>query len=149
VGRTFKKSLRLELNVPLYTGGGIKAEVAQAKAEAAAAEAELRSEELAAVQSARDSYRGVLTSISQVQALRQALDSTQKNVEAADAGFRAGTQDSLEVLRALRDTFQARTDYVNARYDYVLNTLNLKAASGTLTERDLSEVNTLLQRATE
>jgi len=141
--------LRLELNVPLYTGGGIKAEVAQAKAEAAAAEAELRSEELAAVQSARDSYRGVLTSISQVQALRQALDSTQKNVEAADAGFRAGTQDSLEVLRALRDTFQARTDYVNARYDYVLNTLNLKAASGTLSERDLAEVNTLLQRAAE
>lgn len=141
--------LRLELNLPLYTGGGIKAEVAQAKAEAVAAEARLRSEELAAVQSARDSYRGVLTSISQVLALRQALDSTQKNVEAADAGFRAGTQDSLEVLRALRDTFQARTDYVNARYDYVLNTLNLKAASGTLTERDLLEVNALLKRASE
>ena len=141
--------LRLELNLPIYTGGGIKSEVARAKAQATAAEAQLRSEELAAVQNARDSYRGVLTSISQVLALRQALDSTQKSVEAADAGFRAGTQDSLEVLRALRDTFQARSDYVNARYDYVLNTLNLKAASGTLSERDLLEVNDLLQKASE
>jgi len=141
--------LRLELNVPLYTGGGIKSEVARAKAERVAADERLREQELVAVQTTRDSYRGVLTSISQVLALRQALDSTQKSVEAADAGFRAGTQDSLEVLRALRDTFQARTDYINARYDYVLNTLNLKAASGTLTERDLLEVNALLKRATE
>ena len=141
--------LRLELNLPLYTGGGIKSEVARAKAEARAAEARLRAAELSAIQNARDSYRGVVTSISQVLALRQALDSTQKSVEAADAGFRAGTQDSLEVLRALRDTFQARTDYVNARYDYVLNTLNLKAASGTLNERDLLEVNALLKKASE
>lgn len=141
--------LRLELSVPLYTGGGIKSEVARAKAEKRAAEARLREQELAAIQSTRDSYRGVLTSISQVLALRQALDSTQKSVEAADAGFRAGTQDSLEVLRALRDTFQARSDFVNARYDYVLNTLNLKAASGTLSERDLLEVNALLQPAAE
>ena len=141
--------LRLELNLPLYTGGGIKSEVARAKAEARAAEARLRAAELSAIQNARDSYRGVVTSISQVLALRQALDSTQKSVEAADAGFRAGTQDSLEVLRALRDTFQARTDYVNARYDYVLNTLNLKAASGTLNERDLLEVNALLKKGSE
>ncbi len=138
--------LRLEVRMPLYTGGRIKAQVARAKAEVTAAESQLRVQELAVVQRTSDAYRGVLTNISRVRALRQALDSTQKSAEATDAGFRAGTRTSVDVLRALRDTFSARSDYVNARYDYVLNTLSLKSAAGTLGEQDLMAVNALLEK---
>jgi len=139
--------LRLEVRMPLYTGGRINSQVARAKSEVTAAESQLRVQELATVQAARDSYRGVLTNISRVRALRQALDSTQKSAEATDAGFRAGTRTSVDVLRALRDTFRARSDYVNARYDYVLNTLSLKLAAGTLGEQDLMAVNALLEKS--
>lgn len=141
--------LRLEVRMPLYTGGRIKSQVAKAKADVSAAEAQLKQQELTTVKQARDAYRGVLTNISRVRALRQALDSTQKSAEATDAGFRAGTRTSVDVLRALRDTFGARTDYVNARYDYVLNTLSLKSAAGTLGEQDLMAINALLEKPTE
>ncbi len=141
--------IRLEVSVPLYTGGRINSEVARAKAEVASATANLRAQELTVVQQTRDSYRGVETNISRVKALRQALDSTQKSAEAADAGFRAGTRTSVDVLQALRDTFSARSAFVSARYDYVFNTLTLKEAAGTLNEVDLRAVNALLEPTPE
>ena len=122
----------------------MNAQVAQAQAESRAAEQNLLAQERTTTQQTRDAYRGVQASISQVKALRQALVSTQKSAEATEAGFRAGTRTSVEVLQALRDTFRAQSDYSSARYDYIINTLNLKAASGILNERDLASINRFL-----
>ncbi|MGQ7845956.1 TolC family outer membrane protein [Granulosicoccus sp. 3-233] len=136
--------IKLQLSVPILTGGRINAQVAQARAEALSAGEQLLAQERATTQQTRDGYRGVQASISRVKALRQALESTRKSAEATEAGFRAGTRTSVEVLQALRDTFSARSDYAGARYDYIINTLNLKAASGTLSESDLLSVNRFL-----
>ena len=136
--------LALQLRIPILTGGRVNAQVAQARARAESSAEQLVAQERAAAQQARDGYRGVLTSISRVQALRQALVSTQKSAEATEAGFRAGTRTSIDVLQALRDVYRARSDYAGARYDYLINTLNLKAAAGTLSENDLEAVNRFL-----
>jgi len=141
---TIFAEIRLQLNLPIYTGGRIGALASQARARASAAEQQLVAQERAATQLARDGYRGVQASISRVRALRQALDSTQKSAEATEAGFRAGTRTSIEVLQALRDVFRARSDYTGARYDYLINTLNLKAAAGTLDVSDVDAVNRFL-----
>ena len=137
-------NVELQLRLPLYTGGRIGAQTAQARAQAQSAEQQLLARERSATQQARDGYRGVEASISRVQALRQALVSTRQSSEATEAGFRAGTRTSIEVLQALRDVFRARSDYAGARYDYLINTLNLKAAAGTLEESDLERVNRFL-----
>lgn len=136
--------IKLQLNVPILTGGSINAQVAQARAQALSSGEQLLAQERATTQQARDGYRGVQASISLVKALRQALESTRKSAEATEAGFRAGTRTSVEVLQALRDTYSAQSDYAGARYDYIINSLNLKAASGTLSENDLYAVNRFL-----
>lgn len=136
--------LRLQLSVPILTGGSTNALVAQAKAQALASQQQLLAQERTTTQQTRDAYRGVQASISRVRALRQALVSTQQSAEATDAGFRAGTRTSVDVLQALRDTFRAQSDYAGARYDYIINTLNLKAASGILAEDDLFAINRFL-----
>lgn len=136
--------LKLQLRMPLSTGGRIKSQVAEARANAQSAAQKLVTQERSTVQQTRDGYRGVQASISRVRALRQALVSTQKSAEATEAGFRAGTRTSVEVLQALRDTFGARSEYAGARYDYIINTLNLKAASGTLNEDDIIQINRFL-----
>ena len=141
---TESAELALQLALPIYTGGAIKASVAQAKATARATEQQLLSQKLTTTQQTRDAYRGVLASISSVRALRQALVSTQQSAEATEAGFRAGTRTSVEVLQALRDTFGARSEFASARYDFVINTLSLKAASGILSEDDLAALNRFL-----
>lgn len=136
--------LALQLRLPIYTGGRIDAQVAQARAQALASAETLIDEERATIQQTRDAYRGVLASISQVQALRQALTSTQQSSDATEAGFRAGTRTSVDVLRALRDVFRARSDYAAARYDYIINSLQLESAVGSLGEADLVEINRFL-----
>lgn len=137
-------AISLQLNVPILTGGRINAQVAQAKAQALSSGEQLLAQERATTQQTRDGFRGVQASISLVKALRQALESTRKSAEATEAGFRAGTRTSVEVLQALRDTYSARSDYAGARYDYIINSLNLKAAAGTLSENDLVAVNRFL-----
>jgi outer membrane protein len=136
--------IQLQLNLPILTGGLVNAQVAQARAQALSSSEQLLARERATVQQTRDSYRGVQASISRVRALNQALVSTQKSAEATEAGFRAGTRTSVEVLQALRDTFSARSDYAGARYDYIINTLNLKAAAGTLSDNDIYAINRFL-----
>lgn len=136
--------IKLQLSLPILTGGLVNAQIAQARALALSSDEQLLAQERATIQQTRDGYRGVQASISRVKALRQALDSTQKSAEATQAGFRAGTRTSVEVLQALRDTFSARSDYAGARYDYIINSLNLKAAAGTLSEDDIYSINRFL-----
>lgn len=136
--------IMLQINVPILTGGRINAQVAQAKAESLSSGEGLMAQERATTQQTRDGFRGVQASISRVRALRQALVSTQQSAEATEAGFRAGTRTSVEVLQALRDTFSARSDYAGARYDYILNRLSLQAAAGTLSESDVTAIDQYL-----
>lgn len=141
--------ISLDLSIPLLTGGSVSAKVAQARAEDLAANQQLTLQERSTTQQTRDAYRGVQASISSVRALRQALVSTQQSAEAIEAGFRAGTRTSVDVLEALRDTFQAQSDFAGARYDYIINTLSLKAFAGTLNENDLFAINRFLETEDE
>jgi outer membrane protein len=94
---------------------------------------------------ARDAYLGVLSEISRVQALRQALESSRTALQATEAGFEVGTRTTVDVLDARRRLFEAQTNYSRSRYDYILNVLQLQFATGTLDRADLDEINALLR----
>lgn len=136
--------IKLEVRMPIYTGGRISAQVRQAKADSDSAQQAMLSRERTTAQQTRNAFRGVTGSIARANALRQALVSTRKSSEATEAGFRAGTRTSVEVLRALRDVFRAESDYAGARYDYIINYLSLKASAGTLSQDDLTPINNFL-----
>ena len=52
----------------------------------------------------------------------------------------------MDVLDAQSDLFAAELNYASARYDYILDTLNLKQAAGTLTVEDLAAINNWLKK---
>ena len=95
---------------------------------------------------ARDAFRGVLSGISRVNALQQAVRSAESALEAIEAGFQVGTRTSVDVLNAQRELFSARRDFSSARYAYILNVLQLKQAAGTLAPEDLAEIDAWLRR---
>ena len=82
--------------------------------------------------------------ISRVQALRQALESSQTALKATEAGYEVGTRTAVDVLDARRTLVQAQTNYSRSRYDYILNVLRLKQAAGNLDRKALEEVNAWL-----
>ena len=52
-------------------------------------------------------------------------------------GFQVGTRNIVDVLEAQRQLYNAVRQYNNSRYDYILDTLRLKQAVGTLSPQDL------------
>jgi outer membrane protein len=52
----------------------------------------------------------------------------------------------VDVLNAQQQVFQTRRDLQQARYNYLLYGLRLKAAAGLLQEADVEEVNRALGR---
>ena len=138
-------SLVILLNVPLYTGGRISAERAQAEAAYQSARSVALLQKRLTSQNTRIAYLGVISGISQVKALKQALNSSNTALEATEAGFDVGTRTSVDVLISLRATYAAQRDYAGARYQYLIDTLRLKQASGLLSTDDLDQINRWLE----
>ena len=134
-------TLGIELQVPLYTGGRISAEQAEAESNFVSAKNTLLLQTRLARQQSRTAYLDVLSGISQVKALKQANESSKIALEATQAGFEVGTRTSVDVLISLRETYRTKRDYAGSRYEYLLNNLRLKQAAGLLKEDDLFEIN--------
>lgn len=83
----------------------------------------------------------MVAGIGQVQALRQTVRSSETALQATQAGFQAGRRTTLDILVAERELLRAQRDYARARYDYLLDTLRLEQAVGTLAPGDLERVN--------
>ena len=134
----------IEMEIPLYTGGRISAEQAESEAQLVAAQNNTLLQSRLASQRSRIAYLDVVSGISQVNALKQTLESSNVALEATQAGFEVGTRTSIDVLVSLRETYRAERDYASSRYEYLLNKLRLKQAAGTLSLDDLTEINRLL-----
>ena len=65
--------------------------------------------------------------------------------EGKEVAVQRGLLTLLAVLDAERDLYTARRDYEQARYDYLLNSLRLRQAAGTLSEEDLLNIDAALQ----
>ncbi len=138
-------TLTVQLTVPIYSGGGTNAKYKQSVALKEQARSQKEKAHRQAMQQTRDAYLGVTSTIAQVQALKQALISTQAAHEATQAGFEVGTRTAIDVLTTLRDVFRAERDYARARYNYVINTLRLKQAAGTLSIEEGKAINSFIE----
>src|SRR5690606_12164540 len=59
-------------------------------------------------------------------------------------GYQVGVRINIDVLNAQQQLFSTRRDLARARYDVLVNGLQLKATAGTLDEEDLRKVDALL-----
>jgi len=137
-------SIGVEVSIPIFSGGAVSSRGREARSNFEASQSRVVEARRAVEQRTRDAFRGLRARISQVRALRQAVESNEAAVEATEAGFRVGTRTGVDVLDALRDLFEAERDFATARFEYILNRLRLQEAAGTLTVDQLRAVNTWL-----
>ena len=131
----------LRLNIPLYTGGRVTHSTRQARARLRAARSGLEAAKRRIIRNAHDSYRGINSNISQVNALQATTVSTKSALAATQAGYEVGNRTLVDVLNSQRDVFRADSALAVSRYEYVLDHLRLRDAAGTITEADLKKVN--------
>jgi len=142
--KIFGGSVGLQVNVPLYTGGDVTSRTREAGYRHEAAMQALEQAPWQAQRGARDAYNAVVNGVSRIQALRQAVVSTQTALEATQAGFEVGTRTTVDVVAAERDLSRARRDYARARYDYIVASVQLREAAGTLDPLILKEIDAFL-----
>lgn len=133
------------VSVPLYSGGATSSRVREAGSLLRRAEQDLKLERLVVARETKAAFLGVMSAIRRVEALAQSAKAQSEALSAKRKGFRSGLHTSLEVLDAERDFYLTQRDYARARYDYLLNTLRLKQAVGTLTPSDLEAVDAMLR----
>lgn len=131
----------LQVTVPLFSGGLTQSRVRQAQYQWIAAKEGVVQTSRATERQARDAYLGVISGIARVQALRQALESSQTALKATEAGYEVGTRTAVDVLNSRRTLVQAQTDYAVSRYDYIVSVIQLRLASGNLSRGDVTEIN--------
>ncbi len=131
----------VQLNMPLFQGGAIQSKWREAEANSEKAKQDLENARRNVELQTRQAYLGVVSGISQVQALQQALKSSESLLDASKLGQQVGVRTNLDVLNAQQQLFSTRRDLYQAQYNYLVSQLSLKAAVGALSEDDIGKVN--------
>lgn len=142
--KTHTEAIGLQFNLPIYAGGAVVSRTREAGYRLDQAMQNEEQQRRSVTRQTRESFNGVMSGISRVQALKQAVVSNEKALESTQAGYEVGTRTTVDVLDARRNLFSARRDYARSRYDYILNTLRLKQAAGIVTVEDLVQINSWL-----
>jgi outer membrane protein len=138
------KSIGVQLNMPLFEGGATQSRWREAAANRERARQELENARRNVELQTRQAYLGVVSGIAQVQALQQALKSSESLLEASKLGHEVGVRTNLDVLNAQQQAYSTRRDLYQAEYNFLISQLRLKAAVGGLAEADLGKVNQAL-----
>ena len=139
-----QNDIGIQLTVPIYEGGQVASRTRAAEREDEATLERLEQTRRAVHRETREAYLGVVTRISSVKALAQAVVSSQTALDSTRAGFEVGTRTAVDVVAAERLLYQAKRDFARARYDYIVQTLRLKKAAGSLQPEDLAAANSWL-----
>lgn len=131
----------LQLDIPLYQGGAISSRARQAVHNKQKAQDDLEIARRQTDLEAQRSYLNLNTSIAQVKAFEQALISSQSQLDSTNLGYEVGVRTSVDVLNAQQQLYSAKRDLLQARYNYLVNIIRLKSATGLVAEADLVEVN--------
>jgi len=142
---TTSKSVGVQFNMPLFQGGATQSKWREAEANRDKAKQDLENAKRTVDVLVRQSYLGVVNGIAQVQALRQALKSSESLLRASETGQKVGVRTSLDVLNAQQQLFSTRRDLYQAQYNYLMSHLRLKAAAGSLEDADMERINQTLR----
>jgi len=134
-------SVYLRLDVPIYSGGAVSGRSRQAYAQYTQSQEIYNSTQRSVIQSARSLHLSVETDVASVQARKQAIVSGQSALEATQSGYEVGTRNLVEVLIAQRNLYQARRNYSDALFDYVIDSVKLREVAGMLTPDDVQRVD--------
>ncbi|UEM39762.1 outer membrane channel protein TolC [Pectobacterium aquaticum] len=134
----------INFTLPLYSGGATNSQVKQAQHSYVSSSELLESAHRSVIQIVRSSFNNISASISSINAYKQAEVSAQSSLDAMEAGYQVGTRTIVDVLDATTTLYNAKQQLSSARYDYLINQLNIKSAQGTLNENDLQALNASL-----
>ena len=124
------KTIGLQLNIPLYSGGYVNSTIRQAVAEQTRAEESLEALRRDLGVRVHKEYRGVSEGVLRVRALEQAARSAEQMMKSTQMSLTAGSRTQLDVLNAQQQFTLALRDLAQARLVYLLSGVRLASLVG-------------------
>ncbi|MDE1182953.1 TolC family outer membrane protein [Paraburkholderia sp.] len=137
-------TIGVQVTIPIFAGGATQSRVRQTLALEDQAAADLDTARRNAELSARQAFLGVSSGLAQVRALQTAERSARTSLESNLLGYQVGVRINIDVLNAQDQLFSSRRDLAKARYDTLVNSMKLKAATANLTDEDVLQLSALL-----
>lgn len=138
------KSIGVQLNVPIFQGFSTQSRVREALALQEKALNDLENTKRNIILQVRQQYLNVTNGIAQINALKQALKSSQTQLDSTALGQQVGVRTEVDVLNAQQQTFAAKRDLAKAYHSYLMARLRLSAEAGELDEDRLLQINAML-----
>ncbi|MDO9518875.1 MAG: TolC family outer membrane protein [Pseudohongiella sp.] len=134
-------SVAVQVTIPLYSGHAVSARRSQAEYDLVSQQEQASLIRRQTTQNIRNAYRRVNTDAMVIAQRQQAIISAQAALNAIEAGYEVGTRNIVDVVQARQQLFGALRNYSEARYNYVIDTLQLKRTAGVLTPQDIIDLN--------
>ena len=138
------KSIGLQLNVPLYSGGYVNSTIRQAVAEQTRAEESMEALRRDLGVRVHKEYRGVSEGVMRVRALEQAVRSAEQMMMSTQMSLKAGSRTQLDVLNAQQQYTLALRDLAQARFIYLMSKVKLASLAGDDAVASVDDVNASL-----
>lgn len=136
----------VQASLPIFQGGSTQSKVREAGALAEKARSDLETSKRTAAQTARQTFLGVTSGVAQVRGYEAAVKSSTSALESNKLGYQVGVKINKDVLDAQTQLATTRQQLAKARYDTIMAQVKLRQAVGTLSLKDLEEINALLEK---
>ena len=138
------ESVGVALAWPLFEGGRVASQAREADARFRQARADLDARRRAVERDTLAAFRAVIGGIHRIEANRRAVDANRTAVEASRNGVEVGTRTEFDLLNAQNNYYAALRAYLQSRYEYLTQSLTLRAQAGRLGEDDLATIDAQL-----
>lgn len=133
--------ITLNLHVPFFQGGYTYGMSQAAASRVSATQMQLSQARRAVHRQVHSAFYNIATGIDRIRALRSSVQAFEQAQDMQSERFSYGLTDIVSVLDATRNLYNARRQEAEARYNYVLDTLKLKQAAGTLSDTDIAAIS--------
>jgi len=144
---TTNYKVAIELKMPLYTGGLMSSRIREAEHLRSQQQQNQITSQRQVILQTQQAFLTAMNGKQQTDALKQALVSSESALQATRKGVEVGVRTNLDLLDAQQQFFATERDYSFAKYNYLLSVLDLKAAAGILSDKDVEQLNNLLSAA--
>jgi protease secretion system outer membrane protein len=133
----------VQLDIPLYRGGAVRASVAKAEAQLAGAQSDYDVQRQQLAEDIETDYLGVVAGFTKSKAMQRAVESNQRALTSTEKGFQGGVRSTVDILDAQQRLFQARRDLLNTKLDMLQSYVSLHTHTGQMNRAVLEKVQSL------
>jgi TolC family type I secretion outer membrane protein len=139
------RSMGVQLNLPLYSGGFVNSQTRQASAEVQRLDEQIDAAKADLGVRVHKEFRGVVEGRARVKALEVAARSADVALDSARKSVKAGIRTTVDVLNAEQSRMQVMRDLAQARYSTIVSLVRLHALTGGADEAFMTRIDSALQ----